>query len=113
MQTLLAWLVVLGGGLLLLAVGARPRRAAIAVVGASVLVWTFYGLALAPSLDASSSARKLMHEVHVRIGSDAELGLVAWREQHLLQAVRSADHTSELQSLMRTSYAVFGLKKQT
>src|SRR3546814_2479970 len=27
-------------------------------------------------------------------------------------AVRSAEHTSELQSLMRTSYAVFCLKKQ-
>ena len=27
-----------------------------------------------------------MHDVRARIGSDAELGLVAWREQHLLQA---------------------------
>src|SRR3546814_6413854 len=27
--------------------------------------------------------------------------------------VRSEEHTSELQSLMRISYAVFGLKKQT
>src|SRR3546814_7655610 len=27
------------------------------------------------------------------------------------QAARSAEHTSELQSLMRNSYAVFGLKK--
>ena len=86
MQTLLAWLAVLGGGLVLLAAWARPRRAAMAVVGASVLVWMVYGLALAPGLDASSSARKLMHDVRARIGSDAELGLVAWREQHLLQA---------------------------
>src|SRR3546814_8071076 len=29
------------------------------------------------------------------------------------QAVRSEEHTSELQSLMRTSYAVFCLKKKT
>src|SRR3546814_2316488 len=30
-----------------------------------------------------------------------------------LQAVRSEEHTSELQSLMRISYAVFCLKKKT
>src|SRR3546814_9549936 len=34
------------------------------------------------------------------------------REQ-IIQAVRSEEHTSELQSLMRTSYAVFCLKKKT
>lgn len=86
MQTLLAWLVVLGGALLLLAAWGRRQRAAKAVVGASVLLWAVYGMALAPTLDANSSARKLMHDVRARIGNDAELGLVAWREQHLLQA---------------------------
>lgn len=86
MQTLLVWLVVLGGALLLLAGWARSARAAKAAVGASLLIWTIYGIGLAPSLDASSSARQLMHDVRARIGSDAELGLVAWREQHLLQA---------------------------
>src|SRR3546814_6373833 len=35
-------------------------------------------------------------------------------ERHPPQrAPRSEEHTSELQSLMRTSYAVFGLKKKT
>src|SRR3546814_4222240 len=33
----------------------------------------------------------------------------AWKKS--LPAMRSAEHTSELQSLMRTSYAVFSLKK--
>src|SRR3546814_1916858 len=32
--------------------------------------------------------------------------------QHLLKTARSEEHTSELQSLMRISYAVFCLKKQ-
>src|SRR3546814_10302746 len=36
--------------------------------------------------------------------------LIHQSEQHLL---RSEEHTSELQSLMRISYAVFCLKKQT
>src|SRR3546814_9688029 len=31
----------------------------------------------------------------------------------LIQSLRSEEHTSELQSLMRISYAVFCLKKQT
>src|SRR3546814_3622304 len=36
------------------------------------------------------------------------------RQQHtILKIVRSEEHTSELQSLMRISYAVFCLKKKT
>src|SRR3546814_8603013 len=35
------------------------------------------------------------------------------REERTSHQVRSEEHTSELQSLMRTSYAVFCLKKQT
>src|SRR3546814_2046986 len=35
------------------------------------------------------------------------------REQYELRAERSEEHTSELQSLMRISYAVFCLKKKT
>src|SRR3546814_5838529 len=39
-------------------------------------------------------------------------GLHKQRPRHCLLAVRSEEHTSDLQSLMRTSYAVFGLKKK-
>src|SRR3546814_3048843 len=54
------------------------------------------------------------------IGAEAERGaigemagrqIVAPRAQHLAQR-RSEEHTSELQSLMRISYAVFCLKKK-
>src|SRR3546814_8308400 len=41
----------------------------------------------------------------------ASLGLTRTRQE--LQLARSEEHTSELQSLMRISYAVFCLKKQT
>src|SRR3546814_10596291 len=34
-------------------------------------------------------------------------------DQHPLLVLRSAEHTSELQSLMRSSYAVFCLEQQT
>src|SRR3546814_1553355 len=37
---------------------------------------------------------------------------VELRQQHVLPRLRSEEHTSELQSLMRISYAVFCLKKK-
>src|SRR3546814_10366865 len=45
------------------------------------------------------AGRELMENVHNTLGN-------------YLNAVRSEEHTSELQSLMRTSYAVFCLTKQ-
>src|SRR3546814_1339038 len=49
----------------------------------------------------------------VRVGRIEE-GAMATREQvdELRQKMRSEEHTSELQSLMRISYAVFCLKKK-
>src|SRR3546814_10326390 len=41
--------------------------------------------------------------------SKDNLGAMAW---HVIAVTRSEEHTSELQSLMRISYAVFCLKKQ-
>src|SRR3546814_7605504 len=41
-----------------------------------------------------------------------EVGIVAARD-HAADELRSEEHTSELQSLMRISYAVFCLKKKT
>src|SRR3546814_4711770 len=43
--------------------------------------------------------------------ADATFRLVAFDPPHLVH--RSEEHTSELQSLMRISYAVFCLKKKT
>src|SRR3546814_9361068 len=41
------------------------------------------------------------------------LGILAGLFNYLVRAGRSEEHTSELQSLMRISYAVFCLKKKT
>src|SRR3546814_4298926 len=46
-----------------------------------------------------------------RFGSDAVAGLTK-RYAHIGTHYRSEEHTSELQSLMRISYAVFCLKKK-
>ena len=87
-RTFLGWLLALGIGGLMLAAICRARRSAIAVVLFTVLLWAVYGLGLTPALDANSSARGLMQAVGKRIGADAELGMIAWREQNLLQADR-------------------------
>src|SRR3546814_1467484 len=54
---------------------------------------------------------------HSFLGASALLALlsdvVAFSTLHVYWLYRSEQHTSELQSLMRISYAVFCLKKQT
>jgi 4-amino-4-deoxy-L-arabinose transferase-like glycosyltransferase len=88
LQVFLLW--VLGLGLVILAtlLWAQLRRTGSAVVLATVAIWVAYGAGLAPTLDADSSSRELMQRVAQRIGPDAELGMVAWREQNMLQSVR-------------------------
>src|SRR3546814_15607818 len=46
------------------------------------------------------------------IASGWQTGLLGFRMQKPSSPVRSEEHTSELQSLMRISYAVFCLKKK-
>src|SRR3970282_2213833 len=53
-------------------------------------LWVGYGLIGYPLLNDASSARGLMQRTGARIGPDAELGLVAWKEQNLLMADRPA-----------------------
>lgn len=61
----------------------RPERAMAATLCG---VWVLYGLLITPVLNDSSSARGVMARTAQRIGADAELGLVAWKEQNLLMS---------------------------
>ncbi len=86
-----AWLLVAVGawgfaGLLWFGV----RRPVAAMLSGLTGLWVMFGLAGYPLLNDANSARGLMTDVGKRIGPDAELGLVAWREQHLLMADRHA-----------------------
>src|SRR3546814_3817043 len=71
--------------------------------------------------DPSAPARHLRDGADLRRrrrdqGADpgaADLPLQHGRHPDDVQRRRSEEHTSELQSLMRISYAVFGLKKKT
>src|SRR3546814_1042633 len=55
-------------------------------------------------------ARACRGDARVREAGHPDLRL---RQQHPPDGLRSEEHTSELQSLMRISYAVFCLKKKT
>jgi 4-amino-4-deoxy-L-arabinose transferase-like glycosyltransferase len=85
-----AWLAAIGAGGCLAAATARRRGAAPTLMAFSMLLWLGYGLGLMPALNEASSSRGLMREAGRIIGADAELGLVGWREQQLLQADRAA-----------------------
>lgn len=87
----LAWAAVAMGcwGAASLAAWGR-QRAQVAMLSTLAVVWVLYSLAGYPLLNDTSSARGLMQAVGGRIGNQAELGLVAWKEQNLLMADRPA-----------------------
>ena len=88
LQTFLYWLLAFGLCALAVLAWSRARRIGAALVVTTALLWMVYGVGLAPTLDDDSSARGLMQRVGQRIGPDAQLGMVAWREQNLLQSDR-------------------------
>lgn len=86
-------------GAMLVAIGAfgvaallwwRVRGGVPALLATLAGLWVGYSLIGYPLLNDASSARGLMLRTGQRIGPDAELGLVAWKEQNLLMADRPA-----------------------
>ncbi|MCC4601129.1 ArnT family glycosyltransferase [Xanthomonas melonis] len=87
----LGWLLLAVGGwgavcLLVL----RVRRSVLAVAALLGAWWVSFGLVCYPIFNDSSSAGAVMREAGRRIGPEAQLGLVAWKEQNLLMADRPA-----------------------
>src|SRR3546814_9600974 len=68
-----------------------------------------------PPTTAAQSARTILTRLHEvmasRTGAQGKLNQVVGIIGECLHSERSEEHTSELQSLMRTSYAVFCLKQ--
>lgn len=82
------WWMILSCGVVFLAAAAwsgTRRVLAAAAIGLAVL-WVGYGLVLHPVLNGSSSARDVMLRAREQAGPATEIGLVAWKEQNLLQA---------------------------
>jgi len=87
----IAWILLAGGSWGVIALSwLRLRGAVLALLSWLGVVWVLYSLVAYPVLNDSSSARGVMADVGRRIGPDAELGLVAWKEQNLLMADRPA-----------------------
>src|SRR3546814_3711902 len=68
------------------------------------------GHAVAEHLHCLGRLRTVARQEVAHVGADAR---EAEQARLVVQQLRSEEHTSELQSLMRTSYAVFCLNKQT
>ncbi|MCL1558536.1 ArnT family glycosyltransferase [Xanthomonas nasturtii] len=88
LQSVGFWLIGLGMVGFAAVAWSRGQRAGTALVVMTAALWTVYGLGLMPALDPYSSSARLMQRVGQRIGPDAQLGMLAWREQNLLQADR-------------------------
>src|SRR3546814_14686107 len=89
--------------------GRRPRRAQQAVDGFA----RGLRLAVADEVGASGARRtdrKMLERIEVRLRGVVDVGGVD--DVVAIADERSEEHTSELQSLMRISYAVFCLKKK-
>ncbi|MEP6940151.1 MAG: glycosyltransferase family 39 protein [Rudaea sp.] len=85
------WLLVaLGASLLASAAVFRIRAGVRGLLAGLACVWLLWGLWAYPLLNDSSSAVGVMRRAGDLIGPDAELGLVAWKEQNLLHADRAA-----------------------
>jgi len=84
------WYVAIGLGLVALAAALafRPRRGVHALVAGLAGVWLVWSFGAYPVLNDSSSAAGVMRRAGEIIGPDAELALVAWKEQNLLHADR-------------------------
>src|SRR3546814_2238501 len=63
-----------------------------------------------PCRDAASAARPPRHSCPARSRTTSATGSCCCRSRRVPSLRRSEEHTSELQSLMRISYAVFCLK---
>src|SRR3546814_5989655 len=63
--------------------------------------------------DAVDVPRQRQRKIVRQVGRGLQIGRQGLAHQKLGVGGRSEEHTSELQSLMRISYAVFCLKKKT
>jgi 4-amino-4-deoxy-L-arabinose transferase-like glycosyltransferase len=80
-------LLIIGSGGLIACALFRLRRGLAALLGTLLVLWVTWvhlGYAL---LNDSSSARGLMQRARELAGPGTEIGLVAWKEQNLLQAI--------------------------
>ena len=82
-----AMIIAIGAAFIASAAWFRPRRGVHALLAGIAALWLIWGFWAYPLLNASSSAAGVMRHARELAGPDAEIGLVAWKEQNLLMAV--------------------------
>src|SRR3546814_2628530 len=105
--------------MLILGMGALARPDGAAVLAAARAIAERYGMVPSGNGDDGWNGFNLLHTAAARVGG-LDLGFVPGDGGRDIEGIyqgcedgRSEEHTSELQSLMRISYAVFCLKKKT
>jgi 4-amino-4-deoxy-L-arabinose transferase-like glycosyltransferase len=78
--------IAIGAAFLLAAAWFRPRRGIHALLAGIAALWVIWSVWSYPLLNDSSSAKGVMERARQLAGADAEIGLVAWKEQNLLMA---------------------------
>jgi 4-amino-4-deoxy-L-arabinose transferase-like glycosyltransferase len=85
------WMLTAIGAIGLVALAVfRIRRGLLALLATLAGLWMLYALVGYPLINPTSSARGLMERAGQVIGPEAELALIGWKEQNLLQADRPA-----------------------
>src|SRR3546814_2976253 len=114
-------LVRSGRGTVLMLTGENPRIVAQAAADSLEQITASLpeGISAHPLYDRTELVERTIATVEENLAEGALLVIVVlflllgnFRAALITAAVRSEEHTSELQSLMRTSYAVFCLKKK-
>lgn len=89
--TALGRLALLAGVLFLVSAAVfRARRGTWALLGGLAGLWLVWGLGITPVANGEASAASPMRKADQLAGPQGEIGLVGWREQHLLMSVRPA-----------------------
>jgi 4-amino-4-deoxy-L-arabinose transferase-like glycosyltransferase len=65
----------------------RARRVWLSCAISFSLIWVGYGFVVHTVLDDASSSKTVMHAARKLAGPEANIGLVDWKEQNLLQAI--------------------------
>jgi hypothetical protein len=76
----------LGVAIVAIVLWSRTRRILAVTAVSFGLFWVVYGFIGQPILNPSSSASAIMVRARAEAGPITEIGLVAWKEQNLLQA---------------------------
>ncbi|PNS08513.1 ArnT family glycosyltransferase [Solilutibacter silvestris] len=86
----IGWMLLAMGAGVIVALAWWRRRLEIATIVSLGTMWILFSVFGYPLLNDSSSARGLMRDVGARIGPDAQLAMLGWKEQNLLMADRPA-----------------------